>query len=185
MKSRKRKSRTSVTVPPAQKDGAMTDPPQRLRVYNRMRELMLAGTAASIGLSATLCGVACDPAPPPVWNCSDSTSTLWKEGLHGEAGWHQAGAEWTVVVNLTLDNWLMRTTSVKFSGNPQLTGATLKVATVDTVTAAFTCVPDSGSQRITAIMPMKCESLGLPLKFNLDISGSRNEGAQVPILPVP
>ena len=185
MKSNKRKNLSSGPLHPEEDNIAMADPQQRIRVNNRMRELLAAGAAASIGLSATLCGIACDPMPPPVWTCSDSTSNLWKSGLYGEAAWHQANQEWNVTVQLTLDSWIKQATLIKFSGDPVLTGATLKADSVNPASANFTCVPDTGVLQIVARMPMKCDSGVISLNFGLDISGTKNENAQVPIRPMP
>jgi hypothetical protein len=185
MKKAKRKFAKIAPMQSEQKNSIETDSSPRFRVCSRMRDLMAAGTAATIGLSASLCSVNCDPAPQPEWNCSDSASKLWKNGLFGNGAWHLSGAEWTIEVNLTFESWIRQMSSVNFSGNPQVKGATLKVAQIDSSTAAFTCVPDSGAKLITVQMPLKCDSGAVAFKFNLDISGKKSEGAPVQIQPIP
>ena len=183
----KRKKSKNLLADPGHSEknnSAMADPQQRIRVHNRMKELLLAGTTVSIGLSATLCGIACDPVPPPVWTCSDSTSNLWKSGLTGEAAWHQVNQEWNVTVQLTLDSWIKQTALIKFSGVPVLAGAIVKTDSVDPASVHFSCVPDTGVQQIAARVPMKCDSGAISLNFGLDVSGTRRENAQVPIRPV-
>ena len=165
-------------------DNGLIDRQPRLRAHRRMRELMLTGTAAGIGLSATLCGVACDPAPPPVWTCSDSTITLWKRGLSGSAIWQQNGMQSSIAVQLYLDRSIERMATVKFSGNPILSGAKIGLATIDTAQAYFTCVPDTSVQLIAVSMPLKCDDGTPSLNFILDL-GTGNKNVPVSIRPIP
>jgi hypothetical protein len=179
----KRKTRKGI---PAANSGSVEkgrdDSPQRIRVSDRMRELMLAGAAASIGLSATLCGVACDPAPPPPWNCSDSTADLWKSGLHGSAVWHQDSSVWTVAVELTLDYWLTRNSNAVFTGAPVLSDAALKTSAVDSTSVRFTCVPVTGVPYVVVQLPFTCDGGAKSLTFDLDVSGTRKENGDVTIV---
>jgi hypothetical protein len=153
----------------------------RRRVRSRMHELLLAGTAASIGLSATLCAVACDPMPPPVWSCSDSAGTLWNIGLYATATWHRADQAWSVAVQMSMTDWLHASSSLEFSGNPVVTGAKVTSVKVDTMSVAFTCVPDTGIRSVTAAQPLHCSGEELSVKFELDVSANKAEGAVVPL----
>jgi hypothetical protein len=160
-------------------DGAPRDPQTRDRVKGHMRELLIAGSAAGIGLSAALCSVSCDPIPTPsYWSCSDSSSDIWHTGLWPHAVWHLAEEQWTIRVTLNLSGRTLPP-QLLFAGNPVVTGASLVTATVDSTQAVFSCIPDSGAALIGVEQPMQCPGKLFSLFYDLMVYASPVEGETV------
>lgn len=155
--------------PEPQPPGPQSDPRVRAQVKAHMRELLIAGATAGIGLSATLCSISCDPLPPPVWNCDDSPDSL---RLYPDAEWHFVDSLWIIKVAIYLQRAFIDP-SLKFTGNPTISGARLDSVMIDSISSEFTCIPDSGVAKIVFEQPMQCESRTFSFKAEIDTTGTQ------------
>lgn len=142
-----------------------------VRVRNHMRDLLIAGTTAGIGLSAALCSVSCDPIPEPMnWSCSDPVDNFWRAGIDAYGYLRFNNDTWTIEINMELNSpGLLHAEELSISGAPIISGGKLLSSTVNKKDISFTLTPDSGVTTIDVKQPMQCPEKTFTVHYIIEI----------------
>ncbi|MHC4443255.1 MAG: hypothetical protein ACYTF1_09355 [Planctomycetota bacterium] len=157
--------------------------PVRIKTLRHMRKLLIktaaAGATLSVAGSSGPCNIVCDPLPPPVDCTTDLTSNYLDFWISQSARWVQSDSGLAIEISLSIAQ-LADPSSLLFTGDPVLEGATLVESNNGGTSLTFTCVPDQGATTVTVSAPISCSEVNDTFQLLLDISGTPQADSIIP-----
>ena len=173
----------------SEKDGSPKDPQNRTRkvrsrTMRRLRKLLVAGAASGAAIqSGCTKSISYDPAPPPLVCHENMTERDYEEpgAFSASATWdfEWTTDHWQIEVNVRISYW--GGDPLVFTGDPQITDATMVEFTRTEFSVSFTCEPHDDATSIQVTVPMDCDGHADWLRFDLDVSGERWRGQSIPM----